>query len=181
MSATNWGVALAVLTAVPGCYSTAGPVQWLPTAEETETSAYGGWFEPEKGSVSGGELLAVTEDSILFLGAGGVEVVHRAAVAGGRVIGWNSRAGDLNGVGVLGTLSTLSNGLFLLFTAPAWMVTTGMANTTQYRLPIVPISGATTDQIARFARFPQGWPAGLRRDQLRPKPLALPGTAPANP
>lgn len=181
MSGTNRGVALVLITALSGCHSTAGPVTWLATAQETEQSGYGGWFEPVNGWVSGGELLAVTDDSVLFLGARGVEVVHRAAVAGGRVIGWNSRAGAVNIAGLLGTLSTASNGLFAFFTAPAWFITTGVANTTQFRHPIVPIGGSTTDQIARFARFPQGWPAGLRRDQVRPKPGARPVTASTNP
>ncbi len=74
----------------------------------------------------------------------------------------------------LGTLSTLSHGFFLVFTAPVW-VGAGIPSTI---LTGRPIEGSTRSDGAtylyQFARFPQGPPPGWGRGAPMPPPPAVP-------
>jgi hypothetical protein len=166
---------LAVMTFMAvACATTPGPVTWLPTGAQTQTSAFGAWVEVRRvgGDTMGGELLAATRDTLWIFHGPRPVAVSRQAVESGRLIGWDAGATEILQWTLLGTVSTLSNGLFAVFTAPIWMITGGIAGQNQAAKPVVQIRRDDWSGLAPWARFPQGFPAGLALDSLRPKPPA---------
>jgi len=178
MSGTKWrgSSVLALVLVVGGCASHTAPERFLPTPEQAQTDGYGGWIElgirqgNRRGSVKG-ELVAVTRDSVWVLGdTGAVVAVATATVHSGKLTGYNSRWGAVAGYTALGVLSTISNGWLLIFTAPTWVITGTVAGANESHAPQRKTPPLDWPDLAVFARFPQGLPAGLRLGELRPKP-----------
>lgn len=180
------------LTAVlsGGCTGLPAPGGWLPTAEENQTSAFGGWVEvwtTTRGKLAG-ELLAVSEDTIYLNDRDGVVAFPTRNVRRARVTGYDPRAGDLQRAVLLGTLSTLSHGLVSILSAPAWLliglpvahsavtgaqvdVSPAQPATPRVRgAPPAPEASHDWQRLRPWARFPQGMPEGLDRTGLRIKP-----------
>lgn len=125
----------------------------------------------------GGELIAASRDSLwIFHGSRLVSVSHQS-VQSGRVIGWNAGASEVLGWTVLGTLSTISNGFFLVGTAPLWMIVGGISGQTQAAKPVQQFTVEDWTRLAPWARFPQGIPKGFSLDSLRPKPTSRRGAS----
>lgn len=169
---------LSALVLIAGaCATSPGPVTWLPTGPETQRSAFGAWVEVRRvgGDTMGGELIAASRDTLwIFHGRQLVPVSHQS-VKSGRLIGWDAGASEVLGWTVLGTLSTISNGVFLIGTAPLWMIAGGVAGQTQAAKPVQEFAAGDWTMLAAWARFPQGLPKGLPLDSLKPKPLGRRG------
>lgn len=168
-------VSLFVSALVLGCATHTAPHGFLPDPLEAGSSVYGGWIEVTFETSAGtrqvaGELISATADSLWVLDAsGGGTVVATSAVRSGQLVGYDSEVGKVGTGTALGVLSTASNGLFAIFTAPAWVIVGSLAARAQSRLPIEEIPAAWED-LASFSRFPQGLPQGVRLSGLRPKP-----------
>jgi hypothetical protein len=76
----------------------------------------------------------------------------------------------MGGLVLLGTLSTISNGAFLLFTAPMWIIGGSIATGARSFEPIVDYPKRDWGHLAPFARYPQGMPRGIDRKQIKMKP-----------
>ena len=74
---------------------------------------------------------------------------------------------------VLGTLSTVSHGFFLVFSAPVWIITSTVIwnNQTKTAVERYPddFEWITLDAMRVYARFPQGLPENLDRTKLEQK------------
>src|SRR5207249_10889001 len=120
-AARGAGVMAAVL--VTACASNSAPSGFLPSPEEAQASAYGAWIElqlqdPSRERAAEGELLAVTADTVWVLSRAGAVSLPTRAVAQGKLTAWQSGTGAVAGWTGVGVVSTISNGLFLVFTAP---------------------------------------------------------------
>jgi hypothetical protein len=162
---------------VVACAVHTAPLGFLPTPQEAQSSAHGGWIEltlsgDQEERLVEGELLAVTADSVWVLGvaggAGGV-VVPTADVVRGRLTAYRWPSGQVTGWTVLGSFSTISNGLFLVFTAPAWIITGSLAGGAESRAAMRQVPPLEWATLAQFARFPQGISPGLSWESLQPK------------
>jgi len=123
-----------------------------------------------------GELLAATTDSLFVLPLDGpFHAVARPTVTELQLTAYDANWGYLGVWTALGTLSTLSHGLFLPLSAPVWIIGGSVATSSQSRRPV--FTNPPLETLRRFARFPQGLPPNLARDQLRPKSARL-GSAP---
>lgn len=169
-----------------GCATNTAPPGFLPSPDEAQTEAYGGWIELR--SAAGGrndrvdgELMAVTEDSVWVLGDSGAVVLPTAAVREGKLTAYRSGTGAVAGWTFLGVLSTVSNGVFLLGTAPLWIITGTVAGTRQSHIPERDVAPRAWSQLAPFARFPHGMPAGVRLEDLRKHERAPKKRQPARP
>jgi hypothetical protein len=145
----------------------------LPKPTEAQAAAYGGWIEltydePEKRHTDG-ELIAVSADSVWVLSGNQGLVIPTAAVRGGKLTAYAAQKGGLTAWAVLGTISTISNGGFLIFTAPMWIVGGSLAVGGESRAPERKNPPLTWVELAPFARFPQGLPAGIELTALQPK------------
>ncbi len=175
MSASNYiGRGLLCLLAsvlVLGCARNTAPSGWLSPAAEASHEAYGGWamVRDSAGTQTDGELIAVNRDSVYVLTTGGLVVIPVRRVAKLNVTGYNSAAGTLALWGLAGTLGTISHGWLLLFSSPAWIITSSIAAAAHSREPREIYPDVELNKLRIYARFPQGIPAVTDRRQLRPK------------
>ena len=180
MRAISRGVVAATIALwTHGCATTTAPPSFLPSPQQAQTDAYGGWIELRyrgdgREGRAEGELLAVSADTIWIMGDSGGIVVGTATVKQGKLTAYDSRSGAVAGYTALGVVSTISNGLLLIFSAPLWIITGTVAGANQSRVPERRVPALQWVDLAPFARFPQGLPPGLRLDSLsrkqKPKP-----------
>ena len=176
MCAERWMTGLVVAAAAGACASHTAPEGFLATPDEAQTEARGAWIELHLGSGPqdrvAGELIAVSEDSawVLELSGDAIRVAH-AGVTDGHLVAYQSQYGRVGSLAMLGTLSTVSNGGFLLLTGPMWIIGGAVAAASQSRAPIRAIPPQAWTELAAFARFPQGIPQDLELDALLPPPL----------
>ncbi|MBD3180347.1 MAG: hypothetical protein GF417_12655 [Candidatus Latescibacteria bacterium] len=97
-------------------------------------------------------------------------VVSKADVISARLARYDSNAGDLGGYAFLGTVSTISNGFVLIFTAPVWIVGGLTAMGFQHNMPLITCEICDFSKLSPYARFPAGLPDGINRSQIRMSP-----------
>ena len=121
-------VACAVLFA--GCTATnPAPRKYRHSETGVARSPYGSWvvITTRRGPRFSGELIAV-DDRHLFVELDGARSAIPAASARKVVVYYyNADNGEGIGWGILGTLSTISHGFFLIFSAPTWMISSAVA------------------------------------------------------
>ncbi len=147
-----------------GCASApTAPRDWLPTAKEAPSGAFGGWIELEllaerdRPEVDG-ELLAIQNERVYVLQGESVRPVPIDSIYKAKLTWYDSQPGQVAAGTVLGTLLTLSNGWYLVFTAPTWIIGGSVASSTQSREPIIEESKHAWSEFVPYARFPQGLP-----------------------
>jgi hypothetical protein len=183
--------AAVLLAGAFGSCATVVPNRLRPEGEAAVRSGLGAqmYVRLHNGDVIQGELIAISPQTVWVLGDGLVTIPTssiQAATAGvfktdqDAYVAWT----------VLGALSTLSHGVFLVFSLPVWLLAGfPMAS---YELRRGEVDGWATgvDSFRPYARFPQGMPAGLEAVDLRgirpPRPAAdagapLDASAPLDP
>jgi hypothetical protein len=172
-SVARW-LSLATAVAGAGCARNSAPEGWLPKPAEAQTDAYGGWIELTYDETTDrraeGELIAVRADSVWLLGKDQALVIPTTAVKMGKLTAYAAQKGPLTTWAVLGTLSTISNGWFLIFTAPMWLIGGPFAVGSESRAPERKSPPLDWEDLAPFARFPQGMPEGIDLSTLKAKP-----------
>jgi hypothetical protein len=125
-------------------------------------SSHGGWIRIEGTAPAEGELIAVDQTAFHVLTRSGFQSVARASVERITLTGYGNRARTLALWSVLGGVSTFSHGFYLLFTAPTWTTGGIVASLNEKHATI----WHDEDVAVRFARFPQGLPAGFDPETL---------------
>ena len=166
------GVHVVAAVACTACAGKTTPKGWLPTPKEAQKTAYGGWIELrylENAEARGaaGELIAVSADSVWVLTDDQGLVIATASVREGKLTGYAAQS--LRGWTLAGTLSSVSNGAFLIFTMPAWLIGGSVANRSESRAAERKSPPLQWEELAQFARFPQGLPQGLEISGLSRK------------
>jgi hypothetical protein len=145
----------------------------LPSARETVTCPRGAWIRIEYTAEAAhrkvqGELIAVDPTAVHVLDpAGELIAVPTAWVTGGRAAVHTNVAGALALWGVLGTASTVSHGLLLIWTAPLlWLHVAIVLPVQESRAGLLEIPPHDWGLLRPWARFPQGLPEGLTRADL---------------
>jgi len=161
-------LALALVTTLSACASNPAPRRWLAPAREAQSDPYGAWIvlrAEARTVLTSGELLAVETDSVFVLSENGhVEGVPRHAIADATIAYYDSEWGTTAAWAAAGTLSTLSHGYGLVFTAPVWLLVGTIAAGTDSRAPLLTVNSPVRwVQAQAYARFPGGLPAGLPR------------------
>jgi hypothetical protein len=146
------------------CARNSAPKGWLPRPKEAQGAAYGGWIELsylEAGQQrrADGELIAVTADSVWVLTENQGLVIPTAAVRKGKLIGYAAQ--NLTAWALVGALSTASNGAFLIFTMPMWIIGGSLTKGSESRAAERKSPQLPWADLASFARFPQGFPEGI--------------------
>ncbi|HEY2944210.1 MAG TPA: hypothetical protein VGN09_17375 [Vicinamibacteria bacterium] len=113
-----------------------------------------------------GELIAVSDDRVYVLTDSGLVDVPHESVAKAILAAYATGEGQLAGWGALGTLSTLSHGIYLVITAPIWIIAGIMAAAGESRAGLVRYPEKPLTSFRLYARFPQGLPAGLEASAL---------------
>ncbi len=172
MRATRpWAVGVGLGLALVACAGNTAPAGFLVPPRLAQTEAYGGWVEllVTGGARVDGELIAVTADSVWVLGTASV-VVPVASVRQGKLTTTNAEVGNVAGATGLGVVSTISNGILLVFTMPLWIIVGTAAGSSQSYAPERRVPPLHWAELNGFARFPQGLPDGVSLASLRAKP-----------
>ena len=171
-SVDRW-LSLGIAVACAGCARNSAPEGWLPEPAEAQVSAYGGWIELRYNQATeqraDGELIAVSADSVWLLGQDQALVIPTTAVKQGKLTAYAAEKGPLVLWTVVGTLSTISNGWFLIFSAPMWIVGGSLAVGSESRAPERKSPRLSWEELAPYARFPQGMPEGMELSTLKAK------------
>jgi hypothetical protein len=176
-------LSLSTAVACAGCAGNSAPQGWLPKPTEAQAASHGGWIElsyddAKEKRRTDGELIAVSADSVWVLSGNGGLVLPTAAVKEGKLTAYAAEKGRFTLWTVLGTLSTISNGWFLVFTAPMWIIGGSLAVASETRAPERKSPPLTWAELAPFARFPQGFPEGMALTALEAKPVPTEGARP---
>lgn len=161
---------LMAAVAAAGCAKTYAPSGWLPSASDAPQSPYGAWVHVEyryTGNLqanTGGELIAMSADSMYVLvPQGRLLAVCNHDVIRAQAEAYDAGLGAVAAWSILGTLSTLSHGYYLIFSAPLWIVSGSASGSVLSREPIVSYPDDSLASFAALARFPQGLPPNIRR------------------
>jgi hypothetical protein len=164
---------------VIGCASRLAPDNWLSTPEQARTEAYGAWVYIEYAPVSRvllaeGELLAIDSDSLFVLSHSGLIAIASDQLVMLKLDAYESNSEQLASWTVLGTISTLSHGLFLVATAPGWILLGSAATAAQSYNPREEYNSRIDPKLElislrKYARFPAGLPAWVREHAVKPK------------
>ncbi len=180
-----------------GCATSFAPTGWLPEVEELQQDSHGGWltvtclvnyspmerlrqselnilFQSQIGSEGtytlGGEFITTSNDTVYLLTTSGfLYSLHHNQIVEATLDLYNKSTNTFRSWTILGTISTFSHGLWLISTAPLWLIT-GIANTSgeSYRdrwSELLPTSDWWLS-LRKYSRFPQGMPEGLDRSKL---------------
>ena len=186
MCARHYWLLLLVMLIASGCARRHAhpPRGYLPSAGDAGQSAYGAWAAVDHGDprqTDEGELIAVHNDSMFVLHDDGVlQAIPSWDVSQLTLVTIDGGAADgMVGWVILGTLSTTSNGLYLIYTAPMWLLLGTASAVSASDTGIVSMSNTTLGQdlaaaqfVSRsqsFARFPMGLLPQIDRTKLRPK------------
>jgi hypothetical protein len=153
-----------VLLGVSACSrSSPAPRAWQLPASEAARSVYGSWIvvETRAGPMVSGELLAAENDFLHVAGASEIIRVRVDDVARVRLVKFQGDIDRKLFLGIVGTLSTVSHGFFLVFSAPFWMISTTIATRTESSAGVLDASALDLDVLQQFSRFPQGLPPGF--------------------
>jgi hypothetical protein len=177
MSVADRRLGIVCLAFLAGCAGNTAPSRWLPAPELAGREAFGGWIElataaPADQPRVEGELLAAGSDTVWVLTSSGVRQVPVTTIVEGKLTWYDARAGTVAQVAVLGFVSTIFNGLWLVATGPLWIAVGTAAAAAQgaSAMKRQPARSRDWSSLAPYARFPLGMPPGVDLAQLRPKP-----------
>jgi len=112
----------------------------------------------------------------------GLAFVPKASIESATLWSWETEHGRPLAWGGVGAASTISHGVFLVFSFPIWVLTSTITSGIESRASQLEFPGDGWDKFSIWARFPQGLPAGLTEaDLLRqnrappPLPAGPPG------
>ncbi len=168
---------------ISGCATTYAPSDWLPDRDEIQKEAYGGWMtlfvqpdsliEQDSYLQYDGEFISSDENNVYLL-ADSLYIIFKENINSGilEIDDKNSVEYGLWTFG--GTISTISNGYYLIFTAPFWLLvgipsTVGESNRDKYEYEEENPDSLYWEDIQKFARFPQGLPENIEIKNLKPK------------
>lgn len=182
MRASNrgWLITLIALSAVAvgGCAHLDAPTSWQLPAAAAMTSPLGAWIQIEdtvggrRRAVVQGELLAADDQALHVLTAAGYRSIPTTVAKRLTLTTYAPSSRRATTWALLGTLSTLSHGIYLIGTVPGWTLAGVAASRSETMAGVV----HARDLAWRFARFPQGLPEGFDPASLGPlrAPSAIP-------
>lgn len=152
------------------CATTSAPNHWLPEKEKADQQSFGGWITIEKVdkltirgeliSVSDSGLYVMTFDKLVFTGNDSISTAK---------LGKYEETNPVAVWGLMGTLSTVSHGFYLVFSAPIWVVlsTTMASNYSENKIIEYPKNKLA--DFKNYARFPQGLGRQIDPSKIKPK------------
>jgi hypothetical protein len=143
------------------------------TIEQAQRDPRGAWINirTDTGEVAG-ELLAVEQSAVVVASTAGFQRVPVARIREWTLAWYEASNSGVLGYNVIGTLSTLSHGFWLVFTAPLLWILPGTVIARQQSRQGYESSRSGDPvahlALARYARFPAGLPPGF--DPSAPPP-----------
>lgn len=153
---------------ISSCATSYAPSNWLPDTDQVQEETFGGWItlvtkpdslnQNEKWMQYSGEFIAVDENVVYLLYNSVYQIpIHKIYSS---ILELDSK--DNTGYAVWtfgGTLSTISNGYFLVITAPLWLlvgISSTVGESSRDRYEIEYPKDVYWEKVKKFSRFPQG-------------------------
>ncbi len=168
---------IALIAHIGACASATPPAyrRSIEVAKWHPNGAYA-WLDVN-GSTYAGELIAAEPEAFVLEDNGHVLLLPVPCVRRVGLSWFEPDRGAIVAWGVLGTLSSLSHGAYFIITAPVWLLSTGIAAGAQGRAGLLDerMTGATEQRqrVRKWARFPQGLPAGYLPANLAGSPTGM--------
>lgn len=156
---------------VLGCATTHAPRNWLQNPEDLQTDAFGAWITVKTvdNQELAGELIAISADSV-FIAGKTLTGIAKDSIKSARLVAYKSKATGMAVFSVVMTLATpFINGLYFVFTAPMWFFGGAIAASIRSYEPVLDYPGHDWEELALFARYPQGLPPGIERNKIKKK------------
>lgn len=166
---------------ITGCAATHAPSNWLPETEKYPENAFGGWMTiitsdetntgKERFFQYGGEFISQDEDNVYIL----YDTVYIIPKINIKTVSLELVEKSTTGFGLWtlgGTVATISNGKFLIITAPLWLIAGTEAAVGESTRDLYESDNPDIlfwNNVMKFARFPQGIPKNLKLSGLKPK------------
>lgn len=146
------------------------PKGTVPRRTELTEDTFGGWISINYligSNTLNGELIALTTDSVYVLTNSGVETVLLQDVEKARLIFYKTDTQRFATWTALGSLTSLTNGYFFIFSLPLW-VATGVvtSNEEANRDNFIDFPEHPWAEFRKYARFPQGVGAEVLLEDL---------------
>ena len=156
------------------CAGSSAPSGYATPVEKMAEDGFGGWVSVglKHDKEVKGELIAISENSIYLLEADTLVELATKDVARIRLEAYRREHGSIMAWGFLGTLSTISHGLGLIISAPLWIISSTATAAGVSRNPMHEFPDESLADLRKFARFPQGLPAGEMSHRLKAKTSA---------
>lgn len=153
-----------------GCAAQHSPHGWLDSPHDIQTGTYGGWLRLETKTTMkiSGELIAISSDSI-FVANETLHAFSLSDIESARLEAYDAEIEHIGGWLILGSVSSISNGILILFTGPMWILGGGTATILRSYEPIFEYPDYDWSSLQMFARFPQGLPPGINRRYIKMK------------
>lgn len=165
-------IILTILEMTAGCATKTAPKVWLVEPEKAQTQAFGFWTTVEYSTDSSlklahGELIAINKGKLYLLGYEGLigiptEKIHRV-----KIFLYKSKEQTIEYWALLGTLSTISHGYSLIFSAPVWIISGIICAIGESKSGVLEYPEHSWEEIRKYARFPQGIPEGIDLSSLK--------------
>ncbi len=142
-----------------------------PSIERMERQGYGSFITITtlSGQEVSGELISVERSVIRVLrfgaGTGALTWVASTDVKSADVYEYEAEGG-FAGWTLLGTLSTVTHGFFLILSGPVWILTGSIAASVESRHIVLSYPEHGWGEIVQWSRFPQGLPPGVDEEAL---------------
>jgi len=158
-----------------GCVSVKAPDNWLPEPENSVKELFGAWITikvVDGSNPIGGEFIAFQNDSLFVFTSQNIRSINREKILNVVIDLYQRETSKVAIWSTLGTLSTLSHGFFLIFSAPIWAIS-GIASSIgasysglfEEDFP----SNEWFESMKKFSRFPNGLPPNIKLKELKPK------------
>lgn len=163
---------LCLLILGAGCTAVRAPGKTVPKRKAITTDAFGGWLSLINNSQDTlqGELIAATGESLYVLTHSGPLEISKEDITSARLVVYNTNTSEYVLWAILGSLSTISNGFYFVFTFPAWLlagIPTSIGESKRNNYLDYPAN--SLEEMIKYSRFPQGLPAGIELPSLRPR------------
>ena len=159
---------------ISGCASTTAPQGWLPLPPVAQHESYGGWISVSSHTgdlkrIVHGELIAIHPNQVFILTVQELTSISTNSIYDMKLTAYNAQHGQLAGWTGLGILSTISHGVFLIFSAPFWIIGGSCTTGIRSHEPQITYPAKSLEAFRAYARFPQGLPKDIDRQSLKPK------------
>jgi len=165
---------------ITGCATTYAPEAYLPDTDDVQTETYGGWLTlvtipdilkpEEKWMQYSGEFISLDEDNVYLL-YDSLYLIPKKKISSS-IIELDEKNSTEYGLWTAGgTAATVSNGWFLIITAPLWLlagIPTTIGESVRDRYETEYPDDEYWESIKKFSRFPQGI-TGIDLTNIKPK------------
>jgi hypothetical protein len=149
------------------CRASHAPRAAVPRPADVPTRVEGSWVvvTPVAGAFIAGELIAAHADTIFLWSGDALVSTPMRAVRRVELSRYRANTAAIATGTLLGVLSTVSHGFWLILTAPIWALTGTITAVSDTRNATLETTNPGT--LAPWARFPAGLPSSVDRRQLR--------------